>query len=48
MLDQSRTPYADAVTAYGARDLVRLNTPGHQISENAHSDLIDCTPFDGP
>ena len=40
MLDQSRTPYADAVKAYGARDLVRLNTPGHQVSENAHPDLV--------
>lgn len=40
MLDQSRTPYADAVKAYGDRDLVRLNTPGHQVSSGAHSDLI--------
>lgn len=41
MLDQSRTPYADAVKAYGDRDLVRLNTPGHQVSADAHSDLLN-------
>lgn len=40
MLDQTRTPYADAVRAYGARDLVRLSTPGHQVSPDAHGDLL--------
>ncbi len=40
-LDHTRTPYADAVRAYGDRSLVRMNTPGHQVQLQAHSDLAD-------
>ena len=40
-LDHSRTPYADAVRAYGDRSLVRMNTPGHQVQLSAHSDLAN-------
>lgn len=40
-LDHSRTPYADAVRAYGDRALVRMNTPGHQVEEAAHAELAE-------
>lgn len=39
-VDQSQTPYADAVRAYAARDLVRVDTPGHQGQHSALAALI--------
>ncbi|MEY4312648.1 MAG: hypothetical protein RLZZ319_157 [Actinomycetota bacterium] len=36
-LDQTRTPYADALDRYAARDTLRLNVPGH----NARADSVE-------
>ena len=40
-MDQSRTPYADAVRVYAAKDYLRLGTPGHQVSAESHPKLVD-------
>jgi lysine decarboxylase len=40
-LDQTDTPYADALTAYADADMLRLDVPGHQASANAQPGLTD-------
>jgi lysine decarboxylase len=35
-MDQSRTPYADAVAKYADQHYLRLGTPGHQVSDLSH------------
>ena len=35
-MDQSRTPYADAVAKYANQHYLRLGTPGHQVSDLSH------------
>jgi lysine decarboxylase len=40
-LDQTQTPYADALTAYADADLLRLDVPGHQASPAAQPGLAD-------
>jgi len=40
-MDQSRTPYADAVKAYAAKEFLRLGVPGHQVSARSHPQLVD-------
>jgi arginine/lysine/ornithine decarboxylase len=40
-LDQSQTPYADALDAYAQRDVLRLNVPGHNARRDAAERLVD-------
>ncbi|MFL6070207.1 MAG: aminotransferase class I/II-fold pyridoxal phosphate-dependent enzyme [Actinomycetes bacterium] len=40
-LDQSCTPYADALTAYADADMLRLDVPGHQASTHAQPGLAE-------
>jgi arginine decarboxylase len=40
-LDQSQTPYADAVKAYAENNFVRLHVPGHGADLAAHPRLTD-------
>jgi len=40
-LDQSQTPYADALDAYAARDVLRLNVPGHNGRRDVAERLVD-------
>lgn len=40
-LDQTRTPYADALAAYADDDWLRLDVPGHQASRDAQPGLVD-------
>jgi lysine decarboxylase len=40
-LDQTRTPYADALAAYADADWLRLGVPGHQVDRQAQPGLID-------
>jgi arginine decarboxylase len=40
-LDQTCTPYADALTAYAADDVLRLDVPGHQASTHAQPGLAE-------
>ncbi|MDH4159951.1 MAG: aminotransferase class V-fold PLP-dependent enzyme [Actinomycetota bacterium] len=40
-LDQTRTPYADALEAYADADWLRLGVPGHQVDPHAQPGLID-------
>lgn len=40
-LDQTCTPYADALTAYADSDMLRLDVPGHQASPQAQPGLAD-------
>lgn len=40
-LDQSMTPYADAVRRYGEADYVRLHVPGHGADPEGHRKLMD-------
>jgi lysine decarboxylase len=40
-LDQSCTPYTDALAEYAATDWLRLDVPGHQASRDAQPGLID-------
>ena len=39
-MNQSETPYADALRKYAHSNVLRLNTPGHQISESAQPALL--------
>jgi arginine decarboxylase len=39
-LDQTRTPYADALAAYADADWLRLGVPGHQVDDHAQPGLI--------
>ncbi len=39
-MKQSETPYADALRKYANSNVLRLNTPGHQISESAQPALL--------
>lgn len=39
-LDQSQTPYADALSAYSQRDVLRLNVPGHNARRDAADRLV--------
>ena len=39
-MNQTETPYADALRSYAKSNVLRLNTPGHQISESAHPELL--------
>lgn len=41
MLDQSQTPYADAVAHYASHDWLRFSTPGHQVSQTAQPELTE-------
>ncbi|CAB4329200.1 MAG: aminotransferase class V-fold PLP-dependent enzyme [Actinobacteria bacterium] len=41
MTDQQDTPYADAVKAFAQKHVTRMSTPGHQVSHQAHPDLIE-------
>lgn len=40
-LDQTCTPYADALTAYADSDIMRLDVPGHQASAHAQPGLAE-------
>ena len=40
-LDQTATPYADALAAYADADMLRLDVPGHQASTHAQPGLAD-------
>ncbi len=40
-LDQTRTPYADALEAYADADWLRLGVPGHQVDPQAQPGLLD-------
>ena len=40
-LDQSQTPYADALAAYAQRDVLRLNVPGHNARRDVAERLSD-------
>ncbi|HUW17274.1 MAG TPA: aminotransferase class V-fold PLP-dependent enzyme, partial [Actinomycetes bacterium] len=40
-LDQTRTPYADALEAYADADWLRLGVPGHQVDRQAQPGLLD-------
>lgn len=40
-LDQSRTPYADALVRYAERDVLRLNVPGHNARRDVAERLSD-------
>ena len=40
-LDQTCTPYADALTSYADSDMLRLDVPGHQASRHAQPGLAD-------
>jgi arginine decarboxylase len=40
-MDQSRTPYADAVAMYADQHYLRLGTPGHQVSDLSHPKLSE-------
>jgi arginine/lysine/ornithine decarboxylase len=40
-VDQSQTPYADAVALYASRDTLRLNVPGHNARLEAATRLSD-------
>lgn len=40
-MDQSRTPYADAVAKYADQHYLRLGTPGHQVSDLSHPKLSE-------
>jgi arginine decarboxylase len=40
-LDQTCTPYADALAAYADADVLRLGVPGHQASTDAQPGLAD-------
>lgn len=39
--DHSHTPYADALTNYAKRDVLRLNVPGHNARDDVAPALID-------
>jgi lysine decarboxylase len=40
-LDQTCTPYADALVRYADADVLRLDVPGHQASVHAQPGLVD-------
>ncbi|NBV90434.1 MAG: aminotransferase class I/II-fold pyridoxal phosphate-dependent enzyme [Actinobacteria bacterium] len=40
-MDQRRTPYADAIANYASQHYLRLNTPGHQVSDSSHPMLSE-------
>jgi lysine decarboxylase len=40
-LDQTCTPFADALTAYADSDMLRLDVPGHQASTHAQPGLAE-------
>ena len=40
-LDQTHTPYADALESYADADMLRLDVPGHQASTHAQPGLAD-------
>ena len=40
-MDQRRTPYADAIANYASKHYLRLNTPGHQVSDSSHPMLSE-------
>jgi hypothetical protein len=40
-VDQSQTPYADALTRYAQRDTIRLNVPGHNARVDGAQRLSD-------
>ncbi|MEN9740921.1 MAG: Arginine decarboxylase [Actinomycetota bacterium] len=41
LLDQSQTPYADALAEYAQRDVLRLNVPGHNARRDVAERLSD-------
>lgn len=40
-VDQSQTPYADALVRYAEHDTLRLNVPGHNARADAAGRLSD-------
>ena len=40
-MDQTRTPYADAIAQFAGKDYLRLGIPGHQVSDSSHPKLVE-------